>query len=79
MQPKKGKIIKIAEGLFFHADAYTKMKEQISNYLNQFETITVAEARTLFDSSRKYILPLLEHLDNQKITARDGDFRRLIK
>ncbi|CAI8262403.1 MAG: Selenocysteine-specific elongation factor [Chloroflexota bacterium] len=55
------------------------MKEQISNYLNQFETITVAEARTLFDSSRKYILPLLEHLDNQKITARDGDFRRLIK
>tara|TARA_B100001142_G_scaffold47477_4_gene44250 strand:+ start:1813 stop:3699 length:1887 start_codon:yes stop_codon:yes gene_type:complete len=75
----EGKIIKIAEGLFFHADAYTKMKEQISNYLNQFETITVAEARTLFGSSRKYILPLLEHLDNQKITVRDGDFRRLIK
>ena len=75
----EGKIIKIAEGLFFHTDAYIKMKDQISNYLSQHETITVAEARTLFDSSRKYILPVLEYFDDHKFTRRDGDVRRLIK
>lgn len=75
----EGRIIKISEGLFFHNEAYTEMKAQILNYLNNNETITVAEARTLFNSSRKYILPLLEHLDNQKMTIRDGDLRRLVK
>tara|TARA_A100001037_G_C15154015_1_gene642309 strand:- start:3364 stop:5247 length:1884 start_codon:yes stop_codon:yes gene_type:complete len=73
------KIVKVSEGLFFHMEAYINMKQQIKNYLTENETITVAEARTLFDSSRKYILPVLEHLDNQKITIREGDARRLLE
>jgi hypothetical protein len=31
----------------------------------------------MFDSSRKYILPLMEHLDQQQITRRNGDERVL--
>jgi selenocysteine-specific elongation factor len=37
----------------------------------------VAEARDLLQSSRKYVLPLLEWLDTQKITRRVGDDRIL--
>jgi selenocysteine-specific elongation factor len=39
----------------------------------------VAEARDQFNTSRKYILPLMEHLDSNGVTVRDGDFRRLKK
>jgi len=35
------------------------------------------EARDLLQSSRKYVLPLLEWLDAQKITRRVGDDRIL--
>jgi selenocysteine-specific elongation factor len=41
--------------------------------------ISLAEARDLFNTSRKYAQALLEHLDVLGVTARDGDFRRLRK
>ena len=37
----------------------------------------MSEGRDLFDTSRKYILPLLEYLDQQHITRRIGDERVL--
>lgn len=37
--------------------------------------VTVAEYRDRFSTSRKYALPVLEHLDQVGITSRDGDFR----
>ena len=36
---------------------------------------TLAEARDIFHSSRKFVLPLLEYLDNEKVTKRVGDKR----
>jgi selenocysteine-specific elongation factor len=40
--------------------------------------ITVADARDLFGSSRKYVLALLELLDRQRLTRRVGDDRVLM-
>jgi selenocysteine-specific elongation factor len=37
----------------------------------------VAEARDVLGATRKYILPLLEHMDTLKITRRLGDQRVL--
>jgi len=39
--------------------------------------MTVADARDLFGSSRKYMLALMEFLDSSGVTVRDGDVRRL--
>jgi selenocysteine-specific elongation factor len=39
--------------------------------------ITVAEARDLTGSSRKFVLPILEELDRRRITRREGDYRVL--
>ncbi|MCL5935494.1 MAG: SelB C-terminal domain-containing protein [Firmicutes bacterium] len=35
----------------------------------------MGEARDLFNTSRKYALPLLEYFDREKITRRVGDMR----
>ena len=40
-------------------------------------SITVAQARDLLGASRKYVLALLEYLDEQRITRRNGDERIL--
>ena len=53
------------------------MTGRIVEHLRRNGTITVAEARTLFDTSRKYILPLLERMDQEHITRRNGDERVL--
>ena len=39
------------------------------------EGITVGEIREELRTTRKYVLPLLAHLDNSGITVRRGDVR----
>ena len=73
----EGKVIKVNESVVFAAAAYRDMSEKIVAHLGTNRTITVAEARTMFNSSRKYMLPLLEYLDQQQITRRVGDERVL--
>ena len=73
----QGKVVRVTDGVVFDAAAYREMTESIVQHLKDQGNITVAEARTMFDTSRKYILPLLEHMDQQQITRRTGDERVL--
>ena len=73
----QGKVVKVNESVIFASSAYQRMTEQITAHMQDKGSITVAEARTLFNSSRKYMLPLLEYLDQHRITRRVGDERVL--
>jgi selenocysteine-specific elongation factor len=53
------------------------MVDRIKNEIQQKNSITLAETRNLFNTSRKYAQALLEHLDSAGITMREGDFRKL--
>ncbi len=72
-----GKVVRVNESVVFAASAYQDMTGKIIAHLGEHGSITVAEARTMFNSSRKYMLPLLEYLDQQRITRRVGDQRVL--
>ena len=63
--------------MVFAASAYRQIVDRIKSHIEEKGSITVAEGRTNFDTSRKYILPLLEYLDQQRITRRVGDERVL--
>ena len=73
----QGKVVRVTGSIIFGAAAYQEMTERIIQHLKDQGHITVAEARTMFDTSRKYILPLLENMDQQQITRRTGDERVL--
>ena len=73
----QGRVVKVNETVVFAASAYRDMTDRITAHLREKGSITVADARTMFNSSRKYILPLLEYLDQQRITRRVGDDRVL--
>jgi len=49
----------------------------VTAYLQTHPTMTVAEARDLLGTTRKYILPFLEHMDASQRTKRVGDVRTL--
>ena len=73
----EGKVVRVNESVIFAAAAYRELTERIVAHLNENGSITVADVRTMFNTSRKYSLPLLEHMDQQRITRRVGDERVL--
>lgn len=62
---------------YFSRDNIEKAKEQLLQYLHEHGEITVSEAREVWGISRKYTVPLVEYFDQQKITRRDGDKRKI--
>ena len=71
------KIVLVSEDVVFSQDAYQAMLSYVKKYLSEHETITVAQFRDGFDTSRKYALAFLEHLDERKLTIRQADERKL--
>jgi len=72
-----GLLIPIPPNVVFRAQDYKIMLSEIRNLINQKGQITAGEVRDHFNTSRRYVLALLEYLDSQGITKREGDFRRL--
>jgi len=72
-----GRLIKLSEEVLLLAGTYRSGVDEIRAYLIEHKTITVAQVRDLFNTSRKYALALVEYLDAQGITKRMGDERTL--
>lgn len=70
-------LTKVADDLYFAASYLEQARGEISGYLKANEFITIGEAREILGGSRKYILPLLEYFDREKLTRRVGDKRKL--
>jgi len=74
---EQGRLTKVSGDILFLQETYTEAVTKIVDYLRTHETMTVAEARDVLGTTRRYILPLLEHLDTLRITRRAGDIRTL--
>jgi len=62
-------------GVVFDRRVFEEMKEMTITHLDSHGSITLAETRDLFGTSRKYAQAFLEHLDELKLTRRTGDAR----
>ena len=74
---EQGDLVTLSAEVVFRRQDYEKMIAEIRRLLQARGTLTAAEARDHFNTSRRYILALLEHLDAIGVTRRDGDLRRL--
>ena len=74
---QRGELIKLGPDILFARETYDDMVARTIAFLQENGQITVAQCRDLFGASRKYILAFLEHLDRERITRREGDFRVL--
>jgi selenocysteine-specific elongation factor len=75
---ENGELVHIADDLYLHPDTLAEAKETLRRLAATPEGITVATVRDATGSSRKVILPLLEYLDAQRFTRRQGDNRVLV-
>ena len=74
---EEGKIVKVSETVIFARAAYQQMLDDVITHLRTHGSITVAQVRDMFGTSRKYALGLMEHLDQRHLTRRVGDERVL--
>jgi selenocysteine-specific elongation factor len=72
-----GELIPVSGEVIFRRQEYQDMLAFVQVHLKTHSTLTAAEFRDHFHSSRKYALAFLEHLDTINVTIREGDFRRL--
>jgi len=72
---RDGRLVKIAADLIYHREAITNLRQILSSRKGQH--FHVADFKDWTGVSRKYAIPLLEFLDRERLTRRDGD-RRLI-
>jgi len=72
-----GRLVRVSDGVVFDAATFTEMIERLRGSIGPGHTFTVAQARDLFSTSRKYTVAFLEELDRRRITRRLGDERVL--
>jgi selenocysteine-specific elongation factor len=70
-------LIVVAGSVAFATAAYDEMVEKIVSHLKKEGRLTLAQARDMFGTSRRYVQALLENLDERHITQRVGEERVL--
>jgi len=75
----KGALISAAPQIYFHKSVYEEAQSKTIDFIEHEEQITLAQARDIFGTSRKFALALLEHFDRRGITKKVGDARVLAK
>jgi selenocysteine-specific elongation factor len=70
-------VVAVTDGIVFDAVAFQQMRDGIVAALADGSTITLAQVRDLFGTTRRYAQALLEYLDEQHVTRRNGDERVL--
>jgi len=73
MLMKEGKLVRISGDLTLHAAALKSLREQLAGRRGQ--KFSVTEFKEWTSVSRKYAIPLLEFLDRERVTRREGDAR----
>jgi selenocysteine-specific elongation factor len=72
-----GQLVSVSPEVVFRRADYESMLAEVRRLIERQGSITAAELRDHFNTSRRYVLALLEHLDAVGVTLRDGDARRL--
>jgi selenocysteine-specific elongation factor len=74
---EQGKLARLNEDVVLLTETYQEMQNRVVEHLEQQGTITVAQVRDMFGTSRKYALALLGLMDERRLTRRVGDERVL--
>jgi selenocysteine-specific elongation factor len=73
----RGDLVQVSPDVLFLPQTYEEMVARIRTHIEREGSITLAQTRDMFQTSRKYAQGLLEQLDEIGVTKRVGDERVL--
>jgi selenocysteine-specific elongation factor len=71
-------LVKLADELVFHQSALQQLRQLVVQQKTKSPKIDVGTFKDLLGVTRKYAIPLLEYLDQQRVTRRVGDERIIL-
>jgi selenocysteine-specific elongation factor len=72
-------LVKISSDLVFHRSTLLKLREMLAKYRKERGArLPITAFKELTGITRKYAIPLLEHLDREQVTRRAGDERVIL-
>ncbi|MBI5059218.1 selenocysteine-specific translation elongation factor [candidate division KSB1 bacterium] len=75
LMERLGKCRRLGVDMFFDAERFAEAVDAVQRGLRDARELSVADVSKLLSSSRKYVVPLLEYLDERGITQRNGNVR----
>lgn len=72
-----GQLVMLSRQVIYHADTFKNIRIQVADWFAAHDTLTLAEFRGLIGISRNHAIAVLEYFDRERITKKEGDFRRL--
>lgn len=73
-----GTLVRLKDKLVYHPDALSGIQDRVMDFFKTHEELGIDDFRKLSGNiSRKYMIPILEHLDSQRLTLRVGEKRKL--
>lgn len=70
---KAQRLVRVSQDLVFHAEAIAALRQSLAAHKGR--RFSVPDFKSWTNISRKYAIPLLEYLDRQRWTRREGDAR----
>ncbi len=74
---EQGILRRLQGNVLLRSEDASAMFAQVRQFIESEGSISLAQARDLFDTSRKYVQAVLEEMDAQRLTRREGDVRVL--
>jgi selenocysteine-specific elongation factor len=71
-------LVKVSDDLVFHHSALAGLRKSLAEMKSRSPKLDVARFKDLTGVSRKYAIPLLEYLDRERVTRREGDQRLIL-
>ncbi len=71
-------LLKISDELVFHKTTIEALKKMLAMEKAKSSKVDVARFKELTGVTRKYAIPLLEYLDRERVTRREGDVRIIL-
>jgi selenocysteine-specific elongation factor len=72
---ESGKVVKVTADLLYPTAWWRELETKVRHHFSRNRELTLAGFKEIFPASRKYSIPVLEHLDRTGLTRRQGDVR----
>ena len=75
---EEGRLVRIRDGRLFHAEALEELRRKLREFSRTSSTIEIGAFKELAGATRKNAIPLLEQFDEERLTRREGNVRRIL-
>jgi selenocysteine-specific elongation factor len=73
----RGRLVRLEDRLLVHRAVLDEIAREVRSW--QSDTFGVGEFKERFGVSRKFAIPILEWLDSERVTVRQGNQRKIIR